>query len=339
MTAPPLESATVDLLTHARTAIRPVLDEALALLPQHVQLVVEYHLARRDPAGNPISAPPGGKAIRPALVLAAARATGGSDRDALRAAAAVELVHDFTLLHDDVIDRDPMRRHRPAAWTVFGTAAAIVAGDALAAAALRLVTDQPAQARRLCDCVTELCEGQYADTAFEIRTDVTLTECLAMAEAKTGALLGTSCAIGALAAGAPDHVADALDAFGRDIGIGFQLVDDLLGIWGDPDTTGKPAGADLATRKKSLPVVAALQSNTPAAEELTALYFTDTPLTPTQLARAAHLVETTGARDWAQHEAARRTSRALEHLAAAIPDPARTGDLITLAELTTRRNR
>ncbi|MFE5853476.1 polyprenyl synthetase family protein [Streptomyces sp. NPDC056500] len=125
MTAPPRESTTGDLLTHARTAVRPVVDEALATIPSRTRLVVEYHLGHRDPAGNPISAPPGGKAIRPALVLAAAGATGGRERDALRAAAVVELVNDFTLLHDDVIDRDPMRRHRPAAWSVFGTAAAI----------------------------------------------------------------------------------------------------------------------------------------------------------------------------------------------------------------------
>ena len=191
----------------------------------------------------------------------------------------VELVHNFTLLHDDVMDRDTTRRHRPTAWTVFGDADAILAGDALQALALRLLAEDPhpasrPAAARLADCVIELCEGQQADTALERRApgEVTLDEVLAMAEAKTGALLGCACALGGLYAGAADEDVAALDAFGRQAGLAFQLIDDVIGIWGDPSRTGKPAGADLAARKKSLPVVAALASGTPAAAELAALY-------------------------------------------------------------------
>lgn len=160
-------------------------------------------------------------------------------------------------------------RHRPTAWTVFGDADAILGGDALQALALRLLATDPhpaarAAAARLADCVVELCAGQHADTALE-RCDpgeVTLEEVLAMAEAKTGALLGSACAIGGLYAGAGDADVAALDAFGREAGLAFQLIDDVIGIWGDPHRTGKPVGADLAARKKSLPVVAAFTSGT-----------------------------------------------------------------------------
>lgn len=191
----------------------------------------------------------------------------------------MELVHNFTLLHDDVIDEDATRRHRPTAWTVFGTPDAIIVGDALLALALRLLAEDghpaaPAASARLASCVIELCAGQQADCAFEQRgpQEVSLDECLDMAMAKTGALLGCACSLGALYAGAgPEEVA-ALDAFGREAGLAFQLIDDLIGIWGDPGRTGKPAGADLASHKKSLPVVAALTSGTPAAAELAELY-------------------------------------------------------------------
>ncbi|MYR90066.1 polyprenyl synthetase family protein, partial [Streptomyces sp. SID685] len=268
----------------------------------------------------------------------AAAALGGpaARAAAVPAAAAVELVHNFTLLHDDVMDRDPTRRHRPTAWTVFGDADAILAGDALQALALRLLAEDPhpaaaPAAARLADCVMELCAGQHTDTDLEHRApeEVTLDEVLAMAEAKTGALLGCACALGALYAGAgPEEVA-ALDGFGRQAGLAFQLIDDVIGIWGEPLRTGKPAGADLAARKKSLPVVAALVSGTPAAAELAALYGKPYITGDSEgIARTALAVERAGGRDWAQTEAADRMARAMQELARAIPDPEAAGGLL-----------
>ncbi|WP_424210968.1 polyprenyl synthetase family protein [Streptomyces sp. BI20] len=326
-------------LERSRLAVEPVMRRAMGALPIGVRTIAEYHLGWRDHTGAPVPARTAGKSIRPALVLAAARAVGGRPEEAVRAAAATELVHDFTLLHDDVIDHDPTRRHRATAWTVFGTAETIVAGDAMAAAAVRLVADRPEAVRRLSDCVIELCEGQYEDCSFEDRDTVTVPECLAMAEGKTGALLGACCALGGVYGGASDGVIGALDVFGRGIGIGFQLIDDLLGIWGDPRVTGKPVGADLAARKKSLPVVAALVSGTEAGAELAALYGGDRPLGPAAVARAARLVERAGGRDWAQEQASLRAAEALEALAAAVPDPAATAELVSLCELITRRDR
>lgn len=304
--------------------------------------IAAYHLGWQRADGTPAHGDTG-KALRPALVLAAARALGASPAAAVPAAAAVELVHNFTLLHDDVMDQDATRRHRPTAWSVFGAAEAILAGDALHALALRLLAEDrhpaaPEAAARLAACVIELCEGQQQDCAFETRRRVDLPECLAMARAKTGALLGAACALGALYSGAAFEAVEAMNGFGRAVGLAFQIADDLIGIWGDPAVTGKPVGADLAARKKSLPVVAALASATPAAADLAALYSAPEPLTPQQIRAAADAVERAGGRTWAHLAAADQMSAAIDHLACATPDLDGAEDLLILAELATRRD-
>ncbi|MGW0941574.1 family 2 encapsulin nanocompartment cargo protein polyprenyl transferase [Streptomyces sp. NPDC002623] len=332
------------ILAGSRASVDPALRAAIDSLPGSMRRIALYHFGWEHADGTP-TAGNAGKAIRPALVLAAAAALGGpaAREAAVRAAAAVELVHNFTLLHDDVMDRDTTRRHRPTAWTVFGDADAILAGDALQALALGLLAGDPHPASaqavgRVAACVVELCAGQQADTAMERRgpAEITLDEVLAMAEAKTGALLGCACAVGALYAGAAEEDVDALDAFGREAGLAFQLIDDVIGIWGDPRHTGKPAGADLAARKKSLPVVAALTSGTPAAGELAELYAA--PYEPADLDRTTLAVERAGGREWAQEQAADRMSRAMHELARAIPDPESAGGLLSLAEFVTRRS-
>jgi geranylgeranyl diphosphate synthase type I len=273
--------------------------------------------------------------------LLAARAVGGTAEAAVPAAVAAELAHNFSLLHDDVMDGDPTRRHRPTAWTVFGTNAAILAGDALLAAAYEALAadDSPAAAhgvRVLSRAVLDLVEGQCADLAFEERDDVTLDECLTMASGKTGALMGAACALGALHGGATTAGAARLRTFGERFGLAFQLTDDLLGIWGDPAVTGKPVRSDLHNRKKSLPVVAALTSADPAAAELADLYLRDEPLSTDDTARAAALIERTGARAWATAQADTLLAEAQTYLTGAAPAPA--AELLTLARLTTRRD-
>ncbi|WP_329202436.1 family 2 encapsulin nanocompartment cargo protein polyprenyl transferase [Streptomyces sp. NBC_01435] len=330
------------LLERTRALVDPRLRAAVESLPGSIRRVAMYHFGWQEADGSPSSGP-AGKAIRPALVLAAARALGGDPERAVRAAVAVELAHNFTLLHDDVIDEDRTRRHRPTAWAVFGIPDAVIAGDALLALAQRLLAEDPVPAgarasARLSTCIIELCAGQQADCAFEDRDpdEVTLDECLTMATAKTGALLGCACALGALYAGAGERAVGAMDGFGREAGLAFQLIDDLIGIWGDPARTGKPVGADLAAHKKSLPVVSALTSGTPAAAELAALY-RGSMNTPGEVSRAADAVDRAGGRDWAQICAADRMARAVHHLSRAVPDLARAGELLTLAEFVTRR--
>jgi geranylgeranyl diphosphate synthase type I len=337
------ERQIADLLGRARALAEPVLRESVGALPPRMRQIAGYHLGWWDKYGSALFGD-GGKAVRPALVLAAARAAGGAEPVAARAAAVVELIHNFTLLHDDVMDQDTRRRRRPTAWSVFGTSDAILAGDALQAAAGRLLAEDsnPAAApaaARLAQCVIELCEGQSADCAFENRVDVTVAECLVMAEAKTGALLGCSCALGALYAGAPAELVDGLDSFGRKLGVAFQLIDDLLGIWGDPAMTGKPVGADLVARKKSLPVVAALTSGTQAGRALAGLYEPGRPLQYAEVPHAAALVEQAGGRAWARRQAESRITEALADLTRLIPDPAAAADLLALADLITDRDR
>ncbi|MFF8947530.1 family 2 encapsulin nanocompartment cargo protein polyprenyl transferase [Streptomyces sp. NPDC014940] len=347
---PPDGQEATALLERTRAVVDPELRAAVESLPGSMRRIARYHFGWEHADGTP-AAGNAGKAIRPALVLAAATALGGprAGAAAVRAAVAVELIHNFTLLHDDVMDRDATRRHRPTAWTVFGDADAILAGDALQALALRLLAADPhpvsgQAAARLADCVVELCAGQHTDTALERRApeEVTLDEVLVMAEAKTGALLGCACALGALYAGAGQEEVAALDGFGRQAGLAFQLIDDVIGIWGDPLRTGKPAGADLAVRKKSLPVVAALTSGTPAGAELASLY--GKPYTEGEdgdggeIARTALAVERAGGRDWAQAEAADRMARAVQELARAVPAPESAGGLLALAEFVTRRS-
>lgn len=332
-----------EVLAWSRRTVDPALRAAVETLPASMRRVAGYHLGWWDEHGGSTSAG-GGKAIRPALVLLAAESAGGSPDAAVPAATAVELVHNFSLLHDDVMDGDATRRGRPTVWAVFGIAEAILAGDALVVLALDVfaANGHPAAMegiRMLSAAVLDLVDGQHADVAFESRAQVDVSECADMAARKTGALLGCAAALGATVAGAhPDRIAH-LRRFGRCLGVAFQHVDDLLGIWGDPGMTGKPAYADLYRRKKSLPVVAALASGNTAGDELAALYGSDRPLSVAELAHAADLVERAGGRAWSQAQASDLLTTALCHLDAAEPVARPGAELSALAHLITHRDR
>lgn len=328
------------VLAEARELVEPAQREAVGRLPGRLRLIAGYHAGWWDAEGRPCGGL--GKAVRPALVLACARSV-DPDREravrrALPAAVAVELVHDFTLLHDDVMDGDPVRRHRAAAWTVFGMAQAVLAGDALLALAWDILASWGVRAQPLAGAVLRGCGGQSADLSLPARSAVTLGECLRMAEDKTGVLLGAACELGALAAGADDATAECYRDFGRHVGVAFQLVDDLLGIWGEAHVTGKPVGANLTARKRSLPVVAALTSGTAAGERLAELYQHFEPFSERELLRVVDLIEAAGGRHWAVAEADRRTQQALDCLERAAPRAGAAYDLKSLARLLTRRD-
>jgi len=331
-----------EVLAHSRTLLDPALRAAVDGLPESMRGIAGYHFGWWDEHGRTATAD-AGKAVRPALVFLAAEAVGGDPLTALPAAVAVELVHNFTLLHDDVMDGDRTRRHRPTAWTVFGLGQAILAGDALLTLAydvLAAAGHPKAQeaARIMSAAVLAVQDGQAADLSFEKRLDVGVEECLRMAEGKTGALLGCSTALGALFGGGDADQVNHLRVFGERMGLSFQLADDLLGIWGDPETTGKPVHSDLANRKKSLPVVAALAEVSPAAVELSAIYHSSTTLTPDELAHTASLIETAGGRDWARNHADDLLAQALDRLAAVDPLARPAAELASLAHLAARRD-
>ncbi|MFB9570571.1 polyprenyl synthetase family protein [Saccharopolyspora hordei] len=328
------------VLLTAREAVDPVLREAIGRLDPDTRRVCEYHFGWRGVDGTAEGG--GGKALRPAMVLLSAQCARppGAPDDAVAAAEAVELVHNFSLLHDDVMDGDTSRRHRPTAWTVFGRPAALLAGDALLSLATEVLlgSSSPhaaAAARALSATTRVLIAGQAADLDFEHRDQVSLEECLLMAHDKTAALLACASSIGALTAGAPQDTVVGLRAFGTELGMAFQLVDDLLGLWGDPEVTGKPVLSDLRARKKSVPVVHALNSGTSAGDRLRELYAQPGPLTEQQLREAADMVQRAGSADWTRQECRRRLDAAAEHLPRGPQDV--TEALTSLAEFVVRR--
>ena len=314
----------------ARDYVSPAMAAAVDRLSPDIREVAAYHLGlpgrpnQVGGAGNasqPNGAPGGaGKALRPALALLSARAADAAPERAVPAAVAVELVHNFSLLHDDIMDGDTERRHRPTAWTVYGVGMAILAGDALLALAQDLLLEgQPPESvwasRCLSAAIQRLIAGQGADLAFERRGDVTVAECLDMAGDKTAALMACACSIGAVYVGGPAGMAKSLAGFGAYAGLAFQLTDDLLGIWGAPEVTGKPVRSDLRARKKSLPVVAAITSGTQAGVELAELLARPDPLSEDELLHAAGLVEAGGGKEWAQAKADSALASAVGHLA------------------------
>jgi geranylgeranyl diphosphate synthase type I len=328
------------LLDRCRTVVEPTLREAVGRLHPWVGEMAAYSFGWCEVGGAPTVAS-GGKGVRQALAVLGAEAAGAPGRAGVAGAVAVELVHTFSLLHDDIMDGDQARRRRPTVWKAYGTGPAVLAGDALFALAVETLAATPAgpgAVRLLSAALTDLVRGQADDLLFAARPwtgprRVGPGEYRAMAEGKTGALLGCAAALGALLGGAPPATVAALDRAGRHLGTAFQIADDVLGIWGDPAVTGKPVHADLRERKKTLPVLAALDSPVPAARRLAALLESDG-----EPAVAADLIEEAGGRAEALAEA-RRHLTAGEAELAGVPLRARAADeLRALVDFLVRRD-
>lgn len=331
-----------DVLSWSHDLLDPVLRAAVATIPGSMRQLAGYHFGWWDADGRSIEVQ-GGKGLRPALTLLSAEAVGGDAAAAMPAAAAVELVHNHSLVHDDVMDGDATRRHRPTVWAVFGVNPAIQAGDALLGLAFGVLAGSRAPnalpgTRLLNTTVQSLVDGQGLDLAFEERAVIDVPECVRMAEAKTGALMAGACALGALFGGGSPEQVTHLDRFGAHLGLAFQHVDDLLGIWGRPEVTGKPAYSDLCRRKKSLPVVAAMAEDSPAGRELTEIYRRDKALSDADVVHVADLVDEAGGRAWSQRQAEDLVTLALHHLRSAHLAPQPVAELDTLARLVTRRD-
>ena len=285
--------------------------------------MMAYHLGWLDAEFRPTEARRG-KGIRPLLCLLACEAAGGDWERALPAAAAIELTHNFTLIHDDIEDGDEERRGRPTVWRLWGVPQAINAGDGLfvlARQALHRLVERGVEPRTVVQVLAwydaacqALCEGQYLDLAFEERTDVTAEEYLQMIRGKTAALLVAALRIGARLGTSDTRLVELYARFGEHLGIAFQLVDDILGLWGDQALTGKPAGNDLRRRKKTLPVVYGLEQETGQSQRpLHALYRQET-LSDADVMAALELLERCGARRYVEDLARYHRQRALEIL-------------------------
>jgi len=331
---------------------RAELEEALrAALPRRspalLYHMMRYHLGWEDQQGRPL-ANAGGKGIRPALCLWACEAVGGPWRQALPAAVALELVHSFSLVHDDIQDGDTERRHRPTVWSLWGQPQAINAGDSLLVLGRRALLglrDEGLPAPKVlaaCHILDEACqeliEGQCLDLSFEATPDVSLEAYLEMIGKKTGALLAASVHLGALVGSDDEALARHLARCGRLLGLAFQIRDDILGVWGAPALTGKPTAADIRRRKKCLPVVYALATaqNSPR-EELLRLYAQDS-LSDGDVARVMAILEASAARAYCQGMAEERIAEALAELKDAAISPTAYDDFQELATFLLERD-
>ncbi|HPP63051.1 MAG TPA: polyprenyl synthetase family protein [Anaerolineales bacterium] len=312
------------MLPNLLSAIETELQKQVARLdeprtrPFHEMLA--YHMGWTGEGAGPEAT---GKRVRPLLVLLTAASCGADWRPALPAAAAVELVHNFSLLHDDIEDNSDKRRGRTTVWKKWGLAQGINAGDGmfiLANLALAdLEADYPAPiviraATILQHACLDLTRGQFLDISYEDRADLAVDDYWPMVGGKTAALIAACCQLGALLGGADAARQEAYRAFGHYLGLAFQVQDDILGIWGDEALTGKSAAGDLVEGKKSLPVLFGLEKNGEFAKR-----WQRGPIRAEEVRAAAALLEAESARRSAQEAARQMTNLALESLRVANP--------------------
>jgi geranylgeranyl diphosphate synthase type I len=311
-------------------AVTPILEEYSTYTDGQMRAVLEgrksvgrlydmmkYHLGWLDDRFNDCRAPRG-KSLRSTMCLLTCEAISGDHRKALPAAAAVELLHNFTLIHDDIEDGDEKRRHRDTLWKLWGVPQAINTGDAMDIVANISLLDlngsikpqMMVEVMRLFnETVIELCEGQYLDMDFQNRDEVSVEEYITMVSGKTAALIEASTAIGAMVATEDRDVIDRFRTFGRKIGIAFQIRDDILGIWGNPDNTGKSARNDIRNKKKSLPLLYAMEKSNDR-DELKRIYANE-KLSEADITRVFDILTGAGALEYTQGEAKRYKAEAM----------------------------
>jgi geranylgeranyl diphosphate synthase type I len=301
-------------------AMNAGLDRELARLAQRtgstesalLTEMLQYHLGLRHGARP-------GKRLRANLVLLIAEALGRRWSEALWAAVAVELLHNFSLVFDDVQDRDDTRRGRAALWKVWGPAQAINAGAALEALVTGAVVEllPPRQADRLrpallllTDTMVSLCRGQALDLQFEQRVDVTVDEYVAMTELKTARLFECAARLGGIAAACSAPVLERAGAFGLHLGQAYQVIDDMQGIWGRPRALGKPVGSDLRNGKKTLPILLALHRGPAAARRQLRALLTHASFSASELDEARTILAQAGSAVQCRKEAAEQLAEA-----------------------------
>jgi geranylgeranyl diphosphate synthase, type I len=308
-----------------RTSIQQEMRDTFPTVEERVAqfyAMQEYHLGWRDSDLHPTASDPG-KLLRPQLALLACQTVGGSLPHALPLAAGLQLIHDFSLIHDDIQDNSDTRRGRTTVWKQWGMAHGINVGDGMfviAHLALHRMTEAGVPAmlaleiiKRFDQTVLTICEGQYLDLSFEGRLDITEADYLAMISRKTAALIAGAAALGGLVGKASPDNARALFDFGQNLGLAFQIQDDILGIWGKPAITGKPYAADLYQRKVSLPIVHAL-SHADERDDLAALYQQE-QLQDAEIDRILTILDTSGSQGYTEGVAAHYHKEALDALA------------------------
>ncbi len=320
---PPLSASFPPSLARYTDVLEAALRSAVPQDDVPLHRALRYHMGWADPQGIPIAGA-GGKRLRPILCLMTCEAVGGSLLEAMPAAVAVELVHNFSLVHDDIQDRDRERHQRPTVWTLWGEPQAMSVGNALYSLACKAMLDlarhqvaSPVVLQALAKLMNSslaMLEGQYLDLEFEQRLDVTPQEYLDMISLKTGALISCAMEMGSLVGSEdPSTVALFLQS-GLHIGQLFQLRDDVLGIWGDSATTGKPMHSDIQRKKKTFPVVYAFQHATGAGAKTLHRLYQKEQLHGDDVRQVVEVVEATGARREAHRRASMLADQALESL-------------------------
>ena len=303
--------------------------------------MLRYHLGYADEQFQPARSD-AGKRIRPRICLLACQAAGGDAEEALQVAAAIEMIHNFTLIHDDIQDQSDLRRHRPTVWSLWDTAQAINAGDALFAAGHMMLHRgldaglSPSAVLKLSQelhsTTLRIVEGQALDLGFEERPDVEPAEYLTMIGGKSAAIIRYACFAGATVAGATPEVVEHLAEFGHSTGMAFQIRDDLLGVWQTSDETGKPEADDIRRRKKSLPVLLLRDRLSDRDWEAVTEMYSQDELDPGQVQHVLNLMERYEIRPLVQQQVERWHDLAVAHLEAAIPDPDARAELFELTE-------
>jgi geranylgeranyl diphosphate synthase type I len=328
--------------TESRISIQAAMRAAFPAAEARVErfyAMQQYQLGWRDEQLGPSDVDPG-KLLRPQLTLLACRAAGGDARQALPLAAGIQLIHDFSLIHDDIEDNSDTRRGRPTVWKLWGLAQGINAGDGrfvvahLALHRLSAAGVLPEIVlevlRRFDQTIMTICEGQFLDLSFEGDLRISEADYLTMISRKTAALAAAASGLGAIVGGADLATAQALFDFGQNLGLAFQVQDDVLGIWGDPAVTGKPAAADLYRRKLSLPVIHALRIA--AQSDTLARLYSQPQISDTDVAQLLDILAKAGARGYTEGVAAHYHQQALAALDSARGDAAALADLRALAE-------
>ncbi len=301
------------------TRLQATIDHSMQDTYSELRAMLAYHMGWEGDDAGPEAQ---GKRIRPLLVLLCAQAAGGRWQDALPAAVSVELLHNFSLIHDDIQDNSPLRRNRPTVWVRWGVPQAINCGDVLFTLAFLAVYDLAEVlssqdvllvSRIVQQTCLRLTEGQYLDISYEKKSVLPEEAYWPMIGGKTSALLACCTELGAVVAGASDACRDAFREYGYTLGLAFQVLDDWLGIWGDVELTGKSADSDLVSGKKTLPVVYALAKNGNFSRR-----WRQGNITTDEVLDLAHMLEQEGAYTYTLEAAERLTAQAMAALQKAV---------------------
>jgi geranylgeranyl diphosphate synthase type I len=325
--------------TSYRNKVRVELEGVIDSWPPALCNMLRYHMGWQDEHGRSCSRE-SGKFIRSTLCLLSCKAVGGDTSQAMPAAAAVELVHNFSLIHDDIEDASYERHHRPTVWKLWGQSQAINAGDTmftLAYLALlklkeRGIADEKiaSSTKLLSLACLELCEGQYLDVEYENRLDTTIEDYLDMAAKKTAALFAVSTSLGAYLGSEDSKLVDFFHLFGKELGIAYQIYDDTLGIWGMEESTGKSV-SDISQRKKTLPVVYGLQNSKGEAKKRLEKLYSQKSIEGEDIMEVTKILDQSGARDYAENLAEQYYCKALAHLETTQLDTSRQASLKEIA--------